>query len=123
VTKPFSKERVAPCLQRLATKRTPQAETVPNRIVARKRRSLVFLAIDDIWAFESSDRLTSLHSPHGVYDIDLSLAAIELSFGRPPLLERSSMPTTPWSSTHHRCPPRPERQRGMAKWRWPDEAE
>ena len=82
VTKPFSKERVAQCLQRLATKRTPQSDSVPNRIVARKRRSLVFLAIDDIWAFESSDRLTSVHSPHGVYDIDLSLAAIELSVGR-----------------------------------------
>jgi two-component system, LytTR family, response regulator LytT len=82
VTKPFSKERVAQCLQRLDAKRTPHAESVPNRIVARKRRSLVFLAIEDIWAFESSDRLTCVHSPHGVYDIDLSLAAIELSFGR-----------------------------------------
>jgi two-component system response regulator LytT len=82
ITKPFSKERVAMCLERLVAKRQAHVEPAPNKIVARKRKSLVFLALDDIWAFESSDRLTNVHCPHGVFDIDLSLAAIELSFGQ-----------------------------------------
>jgi two-component system response regulator LytT len=50
--------------------------------VARKKRSLVFLELHEIWAFETEDRLTSVHTAHGTFDLDLSLAAIEASFGR-----------------------------------------
>jgi len=82
VTKPFSSERIVQCLGRLARQRTSPPSTVPKRIVARRRRSLVFLDVDQIWAFESSDRLAVVHSLHGVFDIDLTLAAIELSFGK-----------------------------------------
>ena len=53
-----------------------------HRVVARRKRSLVFLDSDKIWAFEAVDRLTFVHAPEGRFDIDLSLAAIEASLGR-----------------------------------------
>jgi DNA-binding LytR/AlgR family response regulator len=83
VLKPFNEERVAQCLRRLLERRP--AGSVPRggkRVVARRKRSLVFLEPDEIWAFEAADRLTFVHSRHGRFDIDLSLAAIEASFGR-----------------------------------------
>ncbi len=82
--KPFSEERVEQCLRRLLARRpaSPQLRSTPSRIVARRRRSLVFLQPDEIWAFEASDRLTFVHTPHGRFDLDLSLTAIEASFGR-----------------------------------------
>jgi two-component system, LytTR family, response regulator LytT len=83
LTKPFSRERVAQCLQRLTAKRNDLAPvSAPSRIVARKRKSLVFLELSDVWAFESSDRLSIVHTEHGTFDIDLSLATIETSFGK-----------------------------------------
>jgi two-component system, LytTR family, response regulator LytT len=81
LTKPFSNDRVTQCLTRLAAKRVPHS-TAPQRIVARRKRSLVFLEASDVWAFESQDRLVVVHSAHGTFDIDLSLAAVELSFGK-----------------------------------------
>jgi len=42
----------------------------------------VFLEAHEIWAFEAADRLTFVHTTHGTFDIDLSLAAVEASFGR-----------------------------------------
>lgn len=54
----------------------------PRRVVARRKKSLVFLDPQTIWAFEAADRLTYVHAPEGRFDIDLSLAAIEASFGR-----------------------------------------
>jgi DNA-binding LytR/AlgR family response regulator len=42
----------------------------------------VFLQPDEIWAFEAADRLTCVHTLHGTFDIDLSLVAVEASFGR-----------------------------------------
>src|ERR1700737_3686759 len=53
-----------------------------SRVVARRNRSLVFLDPNEIWAFEGADRLTYVHSLEGKFVIDLSLAAIEASFGR-----------------------------------------
>ena len=79
--KPFSEERVEQCLRRIGDRqqtRAPQA----LRVVARRKKSLVFLDPADIWAFEASDRLSFVHSRLGKFDIDLSLAAIEASFGR-----------------------------------------
>lgn len=82
--KPFSEERVERCLKRLLAQRppVPSSRVMPARIVARRRRSLVFVEPDEIWAFEASDRLTFVHSLHGRFDLDLSLTAIEASFGR-----------------------------------------
>ncbi len=82
--KPFNEERVGQCLRRLHQRRTgsdpPSSE--PPRIVARRKRNLVFLESQEIWAFEAADRLTFVHTMHGTFDIDLSLAAVEASFGR-----------------------------------------
>lgn len=79
--KPFSEERVAQCIRRLQERR-PTAQPGAMRVVARRKRSLVFLDPDELWAFEASERLTYVHSRHGRFDIDLSLTAIEASFGR-----------------------------------------
>jgi DNA-binding LytR/AlgR family response regulator len=51
-------------------------------VVARRKKSLVFLDPQTIWAFEAADRLTFVHSAEGRFDIDLSLSAIEAAFGR-----------------------------------------
>jgi DNA-binding LytR/AlgR family response regulator len=80
VTKPFSRSRVVQCLTRLAALRPSAVGRHPDRIAARKGRSLVFLAAEDIWCVESADRLTYVHCVHGVFDIDLSLSAIESAF-------------------------------------------
>jgi two-component system, LytTR family, response regulator LytT len=82
--KPFTEERVTQSLRRLHERRQPVvfAPHVGSRIVARKKRSLVFLELHEIWAFETADRLTYVHTAHGVFDVDLSLTAIEASFGR-----------------------------------------
>jgi len=81
VLKPFSEERVVQCLRRLHERRR-QRPPEAFRVVARRKKTLVFLDPDEIWAFEAAARLTFVHSAHGKYDIDLSLAAIEASFGR-----------------------------------------
>lgn len=83
--KPFSEERVDACLARLHEQRArtePLAPQQPLRIVARRGRGLVFLDPSEVWAFEAADRLTSVHTFHGTFDVDLSLSAIEASLGR-----------------------------------------
>jgi DNA-binding LytR/AlgR family response regulator len=87
LVKPFSEERVEQCLRRIA-ERLPSASAAapvakaPERIVARRKKNLVFLDADEVWAFEAAQRLTFVHTPHGTFDLDLSLSAIEASFGR-----------------------------------------
>jgi two-component system response regulator LytT len=82
--KPFNEERVGQCLRRLHQRRGTASESTAgaSRIVARRKRSLVFLEPQEIWAFEAADRLTFVHTLHGTFDIDLSLAAVEASFAR-----------------------------------------
>lgn len=83
--KPFTEERVEACLQRLHARRgrtDSQPPPPPLRIVARRGRGLVFLDPSEVWAFEAADRLTSVHTAHGTFDVDLSLSAIEASLGR-----------------------------------------
>lgn len=80
--KPFSRQRVRRCLQRLVERRPMTSPALKKRMVARKRTSLVFLDPAEIWAFEAADRLTFVHSSQGKFDVDLSLATIEGSFGR-----------------------------------------
>lgn len=80
--KPFSEERVTQCLKRIQERRGAAAAPRPSmRIVARKRKSLVFLEPNELWAFEAADRLTFVHTRHGRFDMDLSLTAIEQSLG------------------------------------------
>src|SRR4051795_7511260 len=59
-------------------------ETIPQttRIVARRGKTLVFLEPNEVWAFEALDRLTRVHTPHGTFDVDLTLSVIESSMGR-----------------------------------------
>ena len=81
--KPFSEERVVQCLERLAARRSVPVSTPGSlRIVARRRKNLVFLEPNELWAFEAADRMTFVHTAHGRFDLDLSLSAIEVSLGR-----------------------------------------
>lgn len=83
--KPFTEERVEACLSRLHARggrSSSQPPAAPLRIVARRGRALVFLDPVEVWAFEAADRLTSVHTAHGTFDVDLSLSAIEASLGR-----------------------------------------
>jgi DNA-binding LytR/AlgR family response regulator len=81
ILKPYTEERVEQCMKRLLERRATRSQG-PRRVVARRKKSLVFLDPASIWAFEAADRLTFVHAPEGRFDIDLSLAAIEASFGR-----------------------------------------
>jgi DNA-binding LytR/AlgR family response regulator len=83
--KPFTEDRVTACLEKLHARRPArdsQPTPAPLRIVARRGRGLVFLDPSEVWAFEAADRLTSVHTAHGTFDVDLSLSAIEASLGR-----------------------------------------
>jgi DNA-binding LytR/AlgR family response regulator len=85
LVKPFTEERVESCLGRVKTSRGARVQSATRpapRIVARKGKGLVFLHRDEVWAFEAAGRLTFVHTPHGRYDLDLSLSAIEASLGR-----------------------------------------
>jgi DNA-binding LytR/AlgR family response regulator len=82
VLKPFTAERVAQCLARVRARLPARvAPRAPVRVVGRRKRALVFLRLDEVWAFEASDRLACVHAARGVFDVDLSLTAIEASFG------------------------------------------
>lgn len=80
--KPFTAERVAQCLARMRARLPARAApSTPVRIVGRRKRALVFLRVDEVWAFEAAERLAYVHSARGTFDVDLSLAAIEASLG------------------------------------------
>lgn len=76
--KPFTAERVVRCLRRVQASRSPRP-TGPflARVVARKGKSLVFLGLEEVWAFEAAGRLVTVHGERGTMDMDLSLAALE----------------------------------------------
>jgi two-component system response regulator LytT len=80
--KPFTEQRVEQCLLRLRARRPRLQPAGPLRIAARRQKSLVFFDRDEVWAFEAAERLTRVHTARGVFDVDLSLSAIEASFGR-----------------------------------------
>ncbi|MCP3097821.1 LytTR family DNA-binding domain-containing protein [Myxococcus sp. K15C18031901] len=80
--KPFTEERVEQCLLRLRARGPHPRPPGPPRIAARRQKSLVFFDRDEVWAFEAAERLTRVHTSQGVFDVDLSLSAIEASFGR-----------------------------------------
>jgi len=81
--KPFTTERVAQCIERLRARRPSHpAPADPVRIVVRRKRALVFLRLEEVWAFEAAERLAFVHSSRGKFDVDLSLSAVEASFGR-----------------------------------------
>jgi len=55
---------------------------VGDKIVARRRLSIVILETQEVWAFEAKDRLSFVHSARGRFDVDLSLLEIEELVGR-----------------------------------------
>jgi DNA-binding LytR/AlgR family response regulator len=80
--KPFTEERVERCLARVRAKRAPVARAPsPTRLVARRKRALVFVRLEDVWAFESAERLAYVHTARGKFELDLSLTAIEATMG------------------------------------------
>jgi len=84
--KPFTEERVAQCIERLRVRRPAQASPpgeapAMRKIVARRKRALVFLRMDEVWAFEAAERLAYVHTARGRFDVDLSLSAVETSMG------------------------------------------
>jgi DNA-binding LytR/AlgR family response regulator len=85
--KPFTIERVVQCIDRLVARHSPTPAGAPSssaaaRIIVRRKRALVFLRLEELWAFEAAERLAFVHSARGKFDVDLSLSAIEMSFGR-----------------------------------------
>jgi DNA-binding LytR/AlgR family response regulator len=79
--KPFTEARVEQCLARVRP-RVVASASAPLRIVGRRKRALVFVPLDEVWAFEAADRLAYVHTARGRLDVDLSLSSIEASFGR-----------------------------------------
>jgi DNA-binding LytR/AlgR family response regulator len=78
--KPFTRQRVATCVERLIARRPARAAGVATRLVARTASSLVFLPLDGVLAFEAQDRLVYVHHVDGRYLADLSLAALASQF-------------------------------------------
>jgi DNA-binding LytR/AlgR family response regulator len=80
--KPIHQDRVTECLNRLRQRLSHTAfRSVPDRVVARSKKGLVLFARDEVWAFEAIERLTFVHTARGRFDLDLSLAVIEATFG------------------------------------------
>ena len=80
--KPIHEDRVTECLARLQQRLAQTApRPVPDRIVARSKKGLVLFARGEVWAFEAAERLMFVHTARGRFDVDLSLAAIEVSLG------------------------------------------
>src|SRR5690606_36037375 len=51
LVKPFTEERVAACLTRIAQRRAPSPSAAKSgRVVAREGKNLIFLDVDEIWA-------------------------------------------------------------------------
>ena len=79
--KPFTEERVEQCLHRLLSDALPKRR--PARTASSRGEAAPWtFSKPTRWAFEASERMASVHDPHGVFDLDLSLSAIEVSLGR-----------------------------------------
>jgi DNA-binding LytR/AlgR family response regulator len=79
--KPFTRERVATCVDRLLARRATRAPRPPaTRLLARTATDLVFLSLEGVLAFEAAERLTYVHHLEGRFLVDLSLAALEADF-------------------------------------------
>src|SRR5262249_60534269 len=74
--KPFSEERVEACLARVRARRPSSEACGPLRLVARRKKALVFLRWGEVWAFEAAERLAYVHTARGRFEVDLSLAAV-----------------------------------------------
>jgi DNA-binding LytR/AlgR family response regulator len=81
--KPFTQLRVNQALERIRARRPLVREVqAAARIVARRKRSLVFLRPEEVWAFGAAERMVSVHTRYGAFEIDLSLTTVESTVGR-----------------------------------------
>jgi DNA-binding LytR/AlgR family response regulator len=80
VLKPFTEKRVRQSLERAGRSSRAAAAPQPRSVVARRKNGLVFLSLDEVYAFEASGRLTFVNSRSGRFDVDLSLAALDSTF-------------------------------------------
>jgi len=78
--KPFTRSRVAVCVDRLVARRAVRVPSVAAKLMARDGARLVFLAVSGILAFEAAERLVFVHHAEGRFVIDLSLTAVEAQF-------------------------------------------
>jgi two-component system response regulator LytT len=81
--KPFTLDRVQACAARLLARQkpAPRPADAQQRLVARAGERLVFLELEGMLAFQTVDRLTSLHHTAGVFSVDLSLSALAAALG------------------------------------------
>lgn len=80
--KPFDEGSVVTCLARVRERLVGRRRPVgARRLVGRSRTGLVFLEAREVWAFGAETRLVTMHSAAGSFDVDLSLANLELALG------------------------------------------
>jgi len=81
--KPFSQSRVLACLERQVRRKETRLSVPPShpmRIAARSRNGIVLLGLEQVWAFESEERMVHVHSTAGRFEIDISLNLLEQGF-------------------------------------------
>jgi two-component system, LytTR family, response regulator LytT len=88
ILKPFHRQRVAQCLEKLHARRqtartvtAPMAAAKSNRIAARNKRNIIFLLLEEVWAIEAREGLCLVHCERGEFDVDLSLDTVANSLG------------------------------------------
>lgn len=88
ILKPFHRQRVTQCLEKLhdkCRKVRPVSDPVGprcSRIAARNKRNIIFLLLDEVWAIEAREGLCLVHCERGEFDVDLSLDTVANSLGR-----------------------------------------
>jgi DNA-binding LytR/AlgR family response regulator len=80
--KPFDEARVVACLARVRERLGARLHRpTVRRVVGRSRNGLVFLDPSEVWAFGAETRLVTMLAAAGTFDVDLSLASLELALG------------------------------------------
>jgi two-component system, LytTR family, response regulator LytT len=80
LVKPWRRDRVARCLERVRERVRPRPAG-PTRLAARRGRDIRLVPLDEILAFEAADRLSFVHTAAGRFDVDLTLSSLQSSFG------------------------------------------
>lgn len=80
--KPFDEAKVVAAMARVRDRLVGRRRSGgARRLVGRSRTGLVFLDVREVWAFGAETRLVTLHAAAGAFDVDLSLANLELALG------------------------------------------
>ncbi len=62
--------------------RPPSSSAGPQRLVARRAGSLVFLDLKEVWAIEVAAGQTLAHSEWGKFDMEVTLETLQTAFPR-----------------------------------------